>query len=196
MDVKQNILSQFEQNKGFLIVGAMHTAAELYQLEKMLKSNEVQRIKRGIYILLDHQSFDERVLIAKMYPDAVFCSYSTWAIYGLTTSMPLTHCIAMGRHTKVTIPDYPPLQVYYWSDASYQLGITEMSIDGQRIKIYDLEKSVCDAIKHRGKIGENITLEVLKSYIQLQHKDLNKLMQYAKQLRIASITAQYIKPLL
>jgi len=196
MDVKQNILSQFEQNKGFLIVGAMHTAAELYQLEKMLKSNEVQRIKRGVYILLDHQSFNERVLIAKMYPDAVFCLYSIWAIYGLTTSMPLTHCIAMGRHTKVTIPDYPPLQVYYWSDASYQLGITEMSIDGQRIKIYDLEKSVCDAIKHRGKIGENITLEVLKSYIQLQHKDLNKLMQYAKQLRIDSITAQYIKPLL
>jgi predicted transcriptional regulator of viral defense system len=196
MDQKQNILSQFEQNKGFIIVGEMHKAAELYQLDKMLKSNEVQRIKRGVYILLDHQSFDERVLISNMYPNGVFCLYSTLTVYGLTTSIPLTHSIAMGRNTKVGIPDYPPIQVYYWSDASYQLGITEMAIDGHSIKIYDLEKSVCDAIKLRGKIGENITLEVIKNYMQVPHKDLNKLMQYAKLLRIAPITEQYIKPLL
>ncbi|MBL0287611.1 MAG: hypothetical protein IPQ19_09430 [Bacteroidetes bacterium] len=76
------------------------------------------------------------------------------------------------------------------------MGITRVSINKQKITIYDLEKTVCDAIKHRGKIGEDITIEVIKNYINSSNRDLNKLMNYAKTLRIEKITEQYLKPLL
>lgn len=196
MDVKEKIYHQFSQNKGYFFVNAMHTKAEKYQLEKMVHNGEITRVKKGVYIDMEHPLFDERVLISQMYPRAVFCLMSSLSIYGLTTSLPNMHYIALPRNTKVSLPDYPNIQVYYWGDMSYGQGIIDMEIAGHNIKIYDLEKSVCDAIKHRGKIGEDITLEVLKNYIQLQNKDLNKLMQYAKILRIATITEQYIKPLL
>jgi len=196
MDVKEKIYHQFSQNKGYFFVNAMHSKAEKYQLEKMAHNSEIMRIKKGVYIDMEHPLFDERVLISQMYPRAVFCLMSSLSIFELTTSLPNAHNIALPRNTKVSVPDYPNIQVYYWGDLPYSLGITEMEVTGHKIKNYDVEKSVCDAIKYRGKIGENITLEVLKNYMQLQNKDLNKLMQYAKLLRIAPITEQYIKTLL
>lgn len=196
MDIKEKIYHQFSQNKGYFFVNAMHSKAEKYQLEKMARNSEIMRIKKGVYIDIEHPLFDERILISQMYPRAVFCLMSSLSIYELTTSLPNAHNIALPRNTKVSMPDYPNIQVYYWGDLPYSLGITGMEVNGHNIKIYDLEKSVCDAIKHRGKLGEDITLEVLKNYIQLQNKDLNKLMQYAKLLRIAPITEQYIKTLL
>jgi len=196
MGIKEKIYQHFKQNKGYFFVNALHSKAEKYQLEKMARNSEITRIKKGVYIDMGHPLFDERVLIFQMYPRAVFCLMSSLSIYGLTTSLPNMHNIALPRNTRVSVPDYPNIQVYYWGDLPYILGITEIEITGHKIKIYDVEKSVCDAIKYRGKIGEDITLEVLKNYMQLLNKDLNKLMQYAKLLRIAPITEQYIKPLL
>lgn len=196
MDVKEKIYQHFNQNKGCFFVNALHSKAEKYQLEKMARSGEITRIKKGVYIDMEHPLFDERILISNMYPRAVFCLLSSLSIYGLTTSLPNSHNIALQRNTKVSVPDYPNIQVYYWGDMSYSLGIIDMEIADHNIKIYNPEKSVCDAIRHRGKIGEDITLEVIKNYMHLPNKDLIKLMQYAKVLRIATITEQYIKPLL
>lgn len=194
--IENNILDQFQLNKGFLFVGDKHSAAEHYIIDKMLKNNEISRVKRGLYVHNYVHSYDERVLISQMYPKGVFCLSSAMVLYGLSNSLSGHHTIAMSRNTKISIPEYPIIKVYYWSDVTFLLGITEINIDDSMIKIYDLEKTVCDAIKHRGKIGEDITLEVIKNYIQSPHKDLHKLMQYAKTLRISQIAEQYIKPLL
>lgn len=195
MDDKLKILKQFKKNKGFLLVNEMESI-DFYALETMLKKNEIRRVKKGVYTLNNQENYDERVLVSKMYPNAVFCLYSAFDFHELTTSLPSQHNITLGRNTKISVPQFPPIQVYYWSEISYQLGVQEIIIDDNKVKVYNLEKTVCDAIKYRGKIGEYITLEVIKNYVSLKNKDFNKLMQYSKLLRIDKITEQYIKPLL
>lgn len=195
MNERQKILRHFKKNKGFLLVDEIESI-DFYTIKKMLKNNEIQRLKKGVYTLNHQETYDERVLVSKMYPNAVFCLYSAFDFHELTTSLPSKHNIVLGRNTKISAPKFPPIQVYYWSDKSYQLGIQEVIVDNSKIKIYDLEKTVCDAIKYRGKIGEYITLEVVKNYVSLKNKDFKKLMQYSKLLRIEKITEQYIKPLL
>jgi len=64
------------------------------------------------------------------------------------------------------------------------------------IKIYDLEKSVCDAVRFRNRIGLDITIEVVKNYVGRKDRDLNKLINYARQLRIESIMQNMIMPML
>ncbi len=192
---KQNIIRKFKKNKGVFIVDNQLNS-DAYLLKRMLKNNKISRLKKGVYLHHDYQTYDERVLIAQMYPKAVFCLFSAFNFYDLSTSLPVKHQIALNRNTKISLPPYPPIQAFYWGDKAYQLGITRVSINKQKITIYDLEKTVCDAIKHRGKIGEDITIEVIKNYINSSNRDLNKLMNYAKTLRIEKITEQYLKPLL
>jgi predicted transcriptional regulator of viral defense system len=195
MSATEKILQKFKQNRGFIAIEDKEANIR-YALKKMQDNQEITRLKKGVYVLNNQEEYDERVLIAKMYPKAVFCLFSAWEYYELTTSLPTAHSIALGRNTKISIPKFPPIKVHYWSGEAYQLGITEVTISNKKVKMYDLEKSVCDAIKHRGKIGENITIEIIKNYITRKDKNLDKLMQYATQLRILKTTEQYIKPLL
>ena len=57
------------------------------------------------------------------------------------------------RGRKITLPDYPPITLYHWSDTAFNLGITNTEIEGFKVRIYDVEKCVCDAVKYRNKIA-------------------------------------------
>lgn len=195
MSTIQEILSIFEQNKGFLCSNEI-SHNQRYYLDKMMRNKLVSRIRKGVFILNNHEVYDEKVILSKMLPKGVFCLFSAWDYYELTTSIPSKHYIALGRNTKVKEVEYPPTQIFYWTDDFYNLGVTEIMIDNNAIRIYDIEKSICDAVRFRAKVGEDIAIEVIKNYIKTKDKNIDKLMKYANTLRIKKTVEQYIKPLL
>jgi len=81
---------------------------------------------------------------------------------------------------KLKSPITPPVIFYYWRSQPLNLGITEIEEEGYKIRIYDLEKSVCDAIRFRNKVGIDTVSEILKNYLKRQDKDLDKMIRYAK----------------
>jgi len=114
----------------------------------------------------------------------------------LTTTIPHENHIAITQNKKVLLPDYPPIKLYYLSDGFYQLGITQISIGNQNVKIYDLEKSVCDAVRFRNKVGLDIAIEVLKNYVNRKDRNFDKLAKYARPIRIEKIMQNMIMPML
>lgn len=113
--------------------------------------------------------------------------YSAWSHYELTTKLPPFTCVAIEKKRRVMLPDYPPISLYYWSGNTLELGVKEVEIEGYRVKIYDLEKSVCDAVKFRNKIGVDVSSEILKSYLGRRDRNLTLLNEYAKKMRVANI---------
>jgi predicted transcriptional regulator of viral defense system len=196
MSVKKTIIEKFKNNNGFLCSEEVESAAERYHINNMLQTGEIERLKRGVYILTSDSSFDERVLLSRIYPKTVFCLFSAWEYYELSTSIPTRHYLASNRQTKLSLIDYPPVQIHYWDLVSFSTGITNVNIDNNEVRIYDIEKSVCDAVKYRGKVGEDITIEVIKNYIHSKNRSIDKLMKYAKLLRIDKTMATFIKPII
>ena len=76
---------------------------------------------------------------------------------------PFSYCIAIERSRKVVLPQYPSIELYYLSSKVFELGVTEAVIEGFTVKIYDLEKSVCDAIKYRNRVGIDVSSEILRN---------------------------------
>jgi hypothetical protein len=123
----------------------------------------------------------------------VLCLFSTWLHYDLSVSIPHSFNIAIERGRKVKLPDYPPIQLYHWTKDYYDLGITTEKIYNYTVKIYDIEKSVCDAVKFRNKIGIDVTAEVLKNYLLRQDRNLTQLVNYARKMRIEKILKTYLE---
>jgi predicted CopG family antitoxin len=73
------------------------------------------------------------------------------------------------------------------------LGVITQRIGGYAVEIYDLEKSVCDAVKHRTKIGTDVTSEILKNYLKRKDRNLSKLMKYAKEMRLEKTLKTYLE---
>jgi hypothetical protein len=68
-----------------------------------------------------------------------------------------------------------------------------MIIDGFNIRLYDVERCVCDAIKFRNKVGMDVCSEIINNYLERPDRNLSKLMDYARRLRVGKIIEQYLQ---
>lgn len=66
-------------------------------------------------------------------------------------------------------------------------------MQGYDVPIFDMERSVCDAIKYRNKIGIDVMAEILQTYPKHPDKNISRLMDYASKLRIRNTLNQYLE---
>ena len=104
--------------------------------------------------------------IRMIIPDGVLCLWSAWSVHNLTTQIPNAYYVAIERTRKITLPDYPEFQLIYQSDKLLEIGVTEKTVQGFNVPVFDLERSVCDAIKYRYKVGIDVMAEILQTYLR------------------------------
>ena len=61
---------------------------------------------------------------------------------------------------------------------------------------YDLERTICDIVRSRNKVGTETFLAALKLYVASPKKDLNKLSFYGEKMRVFTALRQYLEVLL
>jgi hypothetical protein len=61
------------------------------------------------------------------------------------------------------------------------------------IKIYNIEKTVCDMFRYRNKLGTDIALEGLKNYLKLKEANINKLSKYAEICQVKTVMMPYVR---
>jgi len=70
---------------------------------------------------------------------------------------------------------------------------TEQARPGLDIKIFNLERTVCDILPSRNQVDIQLNNEVLKRYVKKEERDLGLLYQYAGQFSIQKIVRETIK---
>jgi predicted transcriptional regulator of viral defense system len=192
----KQLLDRFNKNAGFLHTADSLTATEKYHLRRLIREGTVNRVKRGFYHLNDSPWVFQEAEVAKMIPNGIFCMFTAWSYHELSTNIPAEYHVAIPKTLKTVLPDYPPIKLYYWSTETFNIGKTSAEINDSLVDVYDLERSVCDAVKFRNKIGTDILSEILHNYISRKDKNLDKLMKYATVLRISNTLNQMLKIIL
>lgn len=64
---------------------------------------------------------------------------------------------------------------------------------GVEVKVFDVERTVCDLVKFRNKTGKDSMLEAIKNYLNRPDKDISKLLRYARALRVEKIITPYLE---
>ena len=194
MEMRQIILNIFQtqggyaQTKDILKAGINH-----YYLAQLQKEGKIYKIKRGLYKLAEMDQDNEWFEVSKIVPEGVLCLFSAWAYHELSNFIPPTHYVAIEKSKSVSLPNYPPIHLHYWNKKQFELGILKKKYEGGYVKVYDAEKSVCDAIKFRNKVGKEAEKEVLNTYLKRSDRNIDKLMKYAEQLRVKSILKNYLE---
>lgn len=165
--------------------------AQYYATLQKAKQGQLVRVKRGVYTK-EIALADTMVDIEALIPGGILCMFSAWEYYGLTTQVPQQYDIAIKRGRKIVVPQYPNFKLHNLSDNALNLGVTTAAISGYKVKIFDLEKCVCDAVKFRNKIGIDVCTEIIKNYLKRPDRNIAKLMKYAKFLRVAKILEMYL----
>lgn len=182
---------KFGNTEGYLLRDSMGTYQYRQTLQKV-KTGEMIRMRAGVFAPVESLA-NTMIDIEKVIPGGTLCMYSAWFHYNLTTQIPSEYCVAIPRKRKIVLPAFPAFELYYWTDKLFDFGICKTEIGSYTIQITDLERSVCDAIKYRNKIGLDLSTEILRTYLQRNDRSISRLLDYAKKLRVESTIKKYLE---
>ena len=189
---KDSIIDTLQQQGGFITAGEVNSRGEYEQLRRAIEDGTLVRIRQGVYA--DVSSLASNMIdVERIVPNGVLCLFSAFAHYGLSTQVPAAVCIAIDAKRKVRLPDYPIIDLYYWKKEYLEFGVIRKGISGYTVLITDMERTVCDAVKYRNKIGLDICGEVIDSYLKMESRNISLLHEYAQKLRVKNILTKYLE---
>ena len=165
-------------------------------LSKLCRENKIHRVVQGQYILPDDLQ-DELLSISKRSAQVIFSHETALFLHGISDRTPFEHTITVPSDYTASAALRNECKLYYIKPELFDLGRTTLATPaGNEVPVYDLERTVCDMIRSRNKVGTETFLAALKLYAANPKKDLNRLYAYAKRLRVANVLRQYLEVLL
>lgn len=159
------------------------------------KSGKLVRVRKGVYAL-PYAFMDAMIDVESVVPGGVVCMYNAWAYFGLTMQNPPTFCIAVDAKRKIVFAQKQLITLYYWNKQSLTLGVEEVEYSSHKVRMTNAERSVCDAVRYRNKIGEDLCQEIIRTYLKRPDRKIGLMMEYAKALRVAKILGNYLNILM
>ena len=186
------IIDELQKSGGFIKANEVKTRGEYEQLRRATEEGTLLRLRNGVYVETSALA-NNMVDVERIVPGGVLCLYSAFAHYGLSTQVPSSFCIAIEAKRKLRLPDYPIIDLYYWKKENLEFGITQKDLLGYVVRITDLERTVCDAVKYRNKIGLDVCGEVIDNYLKVDTRNISLLNEYAGRLRLRTILSKYLE---
>lgn len=165
-------------------------------LYKLCKEDKILRIVKGQYILPDDLQ-DELLSISRRSKNIIFSHETALYLHGISDRTPFEHTITAPSGCIPSAAIKSECKVYYIKQELFDLGKTTLkTLAGNDVPVYDFERTICDVIRSRNKLGTETFLTALKLYAASSQKNLNKLNSYAKKMRVANVLRQYMEVLL
>jgi predicted transcriptional regulator of viral defense system len=165
-------------------------------IEELVQCGQLSQVRRGYYILTyQMDTLTGFEVLASLVPEGVISLFSAAQYHDLSTVIPQSIEITLPSVMRTPVlPKTLHVTVYKSTIPIYQMGIEIVQIDGVTLKMYDRERTVCDFIRMRLRIGKDVALEVLKTYMS-GRKNLQKLYEYAGKLQIERVMRPYLEVL-
>lgn len=165
-------------------------------LSKLCKEDKIHRVAQGQYIFPDDMQ-DELLSISKRTEQLIFSHETALFLHGISDRTPFEHTITVPSNYTPSVVTKAACKIYYIKPELFDMGKTMLKTPaGNEVPAYDLERTVCDMIRSRNKLGTETFLAALKMYAASPKKDLNKLNTYAKKMRVSNVLRQYLEVLL
>jgi len=163
-------------------------------LAALVDGGTVLRLDRGVYQLADAAPAEpDLAIVARKVPQAVLCLVSALAHHRLTTQIPHAVDLAVPRGFKDRKLEHPPVRFYRFGDASLSAGVERIKVAGRELRVYSAAKTVADCFKFRNKIGKDIAIEALRTYLRRKDAKVKDLMHFARINRVQAVMAPYIE---
>ncbi len=165
-------------------------------LKKYTDSGQLERIRKGLYVLKDGLA-DEYVLLQAQCSRAVYSYGTALYLWGLSDRTPhvIDITIPRGLNPARLRRENPNLRCHYVRKCLYELGITQtQSPQGGTVCLYDKERCVCDLIRDKDQVDIEIYTQAIKEYFK--HRPNNrKLLKYGKVFEIEDKIRIYMEVL-
>ncbi len=154
-------------------------------LPGMERVGTVVRLKRGLYVLHGTRTRDERVEALLTVPGSILCLGSALSFHEFGTWEPPQLHLAVKANRRVRLPEFPPIRLYHFAAETFDMGLLEKPGKGGILRVYDMERTVCDLFRFRRRLGMDLAAATLRDYLRRRSRSVPKLLGYAERLRVS-----------
>jgi predicted transcriptional regulator of viral defense system len=182
------------------IVRARDAAAEgihTSTLTRLARAGKLEKVGPGRYRLAtsDVTESHSLVLACSIVPSSVVCVTTALLFHRVGTQLPREVWLAVPRGTRVPSFAFPLVRVTRIVPALFELGVEEHDIEGGKVRVYNLARTVVDCFRFRNKVGVDVALEALREAWRSRRLDLNEVDRVAKALRVDRVMRPYLEML-
>ncbi len=165
-------------------------------LQRLINEGRLERSDRGIYVAVDAIE-DEMFAMQKKYSNLIYSHETALFMHNLSDRTPFEYSATVPSGYKVVSNIADRFKIYYVKKELHELGVISLkSSFGNQIRVYNIERTICDIIKSRSRVDIQIFNEALRRYVKIKSSDYSLLMDYAKKLNIETVLKNYLEVIL
>ncbi len=166
-------------------------------LRRLQDEGVIERVRAGVYRPREAPETASQTLFeaCAAVPEGVICMTTALAYHRLTTVNPPLIEMAIPRDHWKPVVAYPPVRLHEFRDMA--TGVER--VRGPRrleLRIFNQERSICDAFRLRREIGKDVAIEALQLYVrQRSGRRLESLLRVARRTGVFTIIRPYVEAL-
>lgn len=159
-------------------------------LHRFMEEGQIIKPRTGYYQWMTENGPNEPALLIQLAPKGILTMDSALYVYGYTDRVPRRWHLALPQNANRTKyrHAYPPIQPYFLTRESLQLGVAHTKLQGQRMRVFDRERTLCECIARRKRMDREIFVKAVRNYCTDPKRDIAKLSEYANLLGIQEPT--------
>lgn len=156
----------------------------------LLNEGKIHKIARGIYSINKNETVD---------PLYDFQKNNKKIIYSCFTALKLLQFYSYEKDDlQISVPQgynasrYKDVEVFYNNENNYDVGSIYINNGNNKIKVYNLERSICDIIKEHNRFDNRTYNKLINYYFSRDNINYQKLLEYSKLLKISTRVQEYL----
>jgi predicted transcriptional regulator of viral defense system len=191
----EDIKQLFDSHDGLLRTKELYAEKVFYKdIQRLMEDGLIEKVRYGYYQWLDAENLSEVRLINTLFPDGILSMDTALFYHSYSDRTPSAWHIAVSKDSgksRFKI-DYPFVHPYFVEPSLLNIGLVSGDIDGNAVRIYDKERTICDCLRYRNKMDREIFNKAIRSYVNDTSKNIPLLIKYADILRVTETTKNLI----
>lgn len=197
MSLNQEILQALKKNNNMITTSQVQALGySKTLLTQYVSEGLLDRSRHGLYTLSD-STHDDMYTLGLRSKNIIFSHDTALFLNNLSNRTPFTHSITIPSNASLPASIKNECICYYIKPELHLIGLIEKKTTfGNNVKTYNIERTICDLLRSRNRLDEELIISAMKNYAHSQEKNLNLLAEYSLQFKVSKKIKTYLEVLL
>lgn len=192
LNTYEKVTKLFRDGNGYRNAAQLKEAkVTTVQIKELVEKGIIERVSHGHYWLIDEEKGKpenyQMIEACMVNPRAVICADSACYYHGLIDKKPEKLSVATLKTDRSKMQLNFPVTRHYYSDLAFEQDLETVETPYGTLRIYALERSVCDTIRFREDIGSEAVECIVHNYMKQRNRQMERLLAYADAMRVGKI---------
>ena len=197
MELNKELLEIAKENNNILTTeNAEKLGFSRALLSTYAKNDLLVRVRQGIYILPDSVHDDMFTLMLRS-PKIIFSHETALFLNNISERTPFIHSVTIPSDSYLPNSIKNECVCFYVKKELHDIGVTTRKTTlGNEVRCYNAERTLCDILRSKNRLDEELIVGAIKNYATSEVKNLNKLSEYAQRFKVFTEVKKYLEVLL